>query len=147
MAQGSPRENSAFSANLSLSEALASGDLAKMSAARDAAFGYVHVSSEAAQLLLRLERAINSNGGVISSLSALTIQDAITRGDSAELNHLKGQLAYYTSLLLGSSGGRGPVVPPYGVAIQDAKSRGDKAEIKRLTEWAQSLLEQLNADK
>ena len=129
-----------------LSEAIASGDVAKMSAARDAAFAHLAMSSEVARLLPELEKAIKTKGGTIRPLYGVSIQDAVARGDQAELARMKGEVAYYNNLLQGGPSASA-VVPPYGVAIQEAKNRGDQAEIKRLTEWAQSLLDQLNAPK
>jgi hypothetical protein len=128
---------------VALNEAIASGDVAKMSAARDAAFSHIAMSSEVSRLLPELENAIKSKGAPIRPLYAVTIQDAMARGDQAELTRLKGEVAYYSDLLK-SGGGFSPITP-YGVAIQDAKNRGDQSELKRLTEWAHSLLDQLNA--
>jgi hypothetical protein len=127
-----------------LTEAIQSGDAAKMAALRDAAFDYIGKSAEVAQLLPKLEQAIKDKGYPIRPLYALAIQEAKTRGDQAELSRLKGEVAYYANLLQGERAANEPV-PPYGVAIQEAKNRGDQAELQRLTAWAQSLLDQLNA--
>ncbi|MFN9646490.1 MAG: DUF1843 domain-containing protein [Cyanobacteriota bacterium] len=129
-----------------LTEAIASGDTAKMAAARDAAFAHIAMSTEVARLLPELEKAIKAKGAPIRPLYAVTIQDAVSRGDQAELTRLKGEVAYYSNLLQGGSTAVSSV-PPYGLAIQDAKKRGDDAELKRLTQWAQGLLDQLNAPK
>jgi hypothetical protein len=126
-----------------LSQAIASGDAAKMSAARDAAFAHIAASTEVKRLLPELEKAMKTKGVHIRPLYAVTIQDAIAKGDAAELNRLKGELALYNSMLNGGAATHHPIMP-YGVAIQDAKNRGDEAEVKRLTAYAKSLLDQLN---
>lgn len=134
---------------IAMTDAIASGDTAKMSAARDAAFAHLATSADVARLLPELEKAIKAKGGPIRPLYAVTIQDAVARGDAAELSRLKGEVASYSALLNGVGTGAvgNATVMPYGVAIQDAKGRGDEAEVQRLTALAQSLLAQLNATK
>jgi hypothetical protein len=126
-----------------LTEAINSGDTTKMAAMREAAFDYIGKSSEVAKLLPKLEQAMKDKGHPIRPLYAVTIQEAVARGDEAELSRLKGEVGYYANLLHGDTAANLPI-PPYGVAIQDAKNRGDQAELQRLTAWAQSLLDQLN---
>ncbi len=139
---------------VAMSEAIASGDAAKMAAARNDAFAYMASAAEVAQLLPELEKAIQAKGGIIRPLYGVTIQDAKARGDTAELASIKGELDAYASLLatsnpvaIGNGNATHPPVTPYGVAIQDAKARGDDAEVKRLTAVAEGLLAQLNATK
>ena len=127
---------------VAMNEAIASGDTAKLSAARDAAFAHLAAAADVARLLPQLESAIKSKGGVIRPLYAVTIQDAIARGDNVEIARIKSELASYNNLLGGVSAH--PPVTPYGVAIQDAKARGDDLEVKRLTALAETLLAQLN---
>lgn len=132
---------------IAMTEAIASGDAAKMSAARDAAFTHLAASADVTRLLPELEKAIKAKGGVIRPLYGVTIQDALARGDAAELSRLKGEVASYSAMLGGGASVGNATVMPYGVAIQDAKGRGDEAEVQRLTALAQSLLSQLNATK
>ncbi|MES2037616.1 MAG: DUF1843 domain-containing protein [Pseudomonadota bacterium] len=134
---------------VAMSDAIASGDAAKMSAARDAAFSHLAAAADVARLLPELESAIKSKGGVIRPLYAVTIQDAVARGDQVEIARIKSELASYGNLLGGVSNTAAAFHPvtPYGVAIQDAQARGDQAEVDRLKELAQSLLAQLNAGK
>lgn len=131
---------------VAMSDAIASGDISKMTSARDAALAHMGTSAELARLLPSLESAIKSKGGVIRPLYAVTIQDAVTRGDSAEISRIKSELALYNTLLNGGASANASVTP-YGVAIQDAKARGDDLEVRRLTALAEGLLGQLNARK
>lgn len=131
---------------VAMSDAIASGDAAKMSATRDAALAHLSTSADVARLLPELEKAIKSKGGIIRPLYAVTIQDAIARGDAGELSRLKAEVASYSSMLSSGASANAAVLP-YGVAIQDATARGDTAEVARLTALAQSLLGQLNAKK
>ena len=131
---------------VAMSDAMASGDVNKMTAIRDQAFAHLAADAEVARLLPELEKAIQSKGGLIRPLYAVTIQDALARGDAAEIARLKAEVASYNTMLTPGASYPGPI-PPYGVAIQDAKARGDEAEVKRLTALAESLLAQLNATK
>lgn len=128
-----------------MSDAIASGDTAQLSAAREAAFTHLAAAADVARLLPELENAIKTKGGVIRPLYAVTIQDALARGDSVEIARIKTELNTYNNLLGGASAFH--PVTPYGVAIQDAQARGDQAEVDRLKAYAQSLLSQLNAGK
>lgn len=134
---------------MAINDAIASGDGAKMRAVRDAAHDHLATAGEVMRLLPALETAIQSTGnggGVIRPLYAVTIQDALARGDAAEIARLKAEVASYSTTLASGSAANMPIVP-YGVAIQDAKTRGDSAEVQRLTALAQSLMGQLNATK
>ncbi|MFZ6746218.1 DUF1843 domain-containing protein [Undibacterium sp. JH2W] len=130
---------------VAMSDAIASGDAAQLSAAREAAFSHLAAAADVARLLPELESAIKSKGGVIRPLYAVTIQDAVARGDAVEIARLKTELTTYNNLLGGASAFH--PVTPYGVAIQDAQARGDHAEVDRLKAYAQSLLAQLNVGK
>ena len=132
---------------VAMSDAIASGDAAKLSAAREAAFSHLAAAADVARLLPELESAIKSKGGIIRPLYAVTIQDAVARGDQVEISRIKSELASYNNLLGGNTAAAFHPVTPYGVAIQDAQARGDQAEVDRLKELAQSLLAQLNASK
>lgn len=52
---------------------------------------------------LVLEKAVKAKGGPFRSLDAVTIQDTVSRGDQAELTHLKGEVTYDNKLLHGGS--------------------------------------------
>jgi hypothetical protein len=129
---------------VAMSDAIASGDVNAMIAARDAAFDHLAAAQDVTRLLPALESALKAKGAVIRPLYAVTIQDTLARGNAAEIANLKAELASYASLLDAQAKTPSPMVP-YGVAIQDAKARGDSAEVARLTALAQSLLAQLNA--
>lgn len=110
---------------VALNEAIASGDVAKMSAARDAAFSHIAMSSEVSRLLPELENAIKSKGAPIRPLYAVTIQDAMARGDQAELTRLKGEVAYYSDLLKsgGAMASEEVVDDRHGVALVEQPQR------------------------
>lgn len=129
---------------VAMNQAIASGDLAQLQAARDAAFDHLANADEVRRLLPELDNAIRGLGGPIRPLYAVTIQDALKRGDRAEIARLRAEVDTYRSQLGGSDAEHTPL-PPYGVAIQDAKARGDEDEVRRLTARAESLLAQLNA--
>jgi hypothetical protein len=137
---------------IAMTEAIASGDVSQMSAARDAAFTHMASIADVARLLPELEKAIQAKGAIIRPLYAVTIQDAKARGDTAELARIKDELHAYAGMLnlpvaTGNTSVANAAITPYGVAIQDAKARGDEAEVKRLTAVAESLLAQLHASK
>ena len=99
-----------------------------------------------ARLLPQVEKALATQGGPVRPLYAVTIQDALARGDQAEIARIKGEIAAYAQLIANPETAPMPVTP-YGVAIQQAKDRGDQAEVERLTKVAEGLLAQLNAGK
>jgi hypothetical protein len=129
-----------------ITDAIASGDVQRMTAMHEEAMAHYAATADVVRLLPELERAIQAKGGVIRPLYAVTIQDAMARGDAAEIARLKAQVDVYQGMLA-SSATHTNVVPPYGIAIQEAKARGDEAEVRRLTAQAESLLAQLNATK
>ncbi len=130
---------------VAVSDAIASGDANKMTEIRDQVFTHMATATDVERLLPELEKAIGSKGGVIRPLYAVTIQDALARGDANEIASLKAEAASYNSLLLSTTTDNGPSILPYGVAIQDAKASGNEAEVKRLTALANTLLAKLNA--
>ena len=82
-----------------IQEAITSGDIAKMNQIRDEAFAYLASASDIERLLPELEKAIQAKGGPIRVLYGVSIQDAIARGDQAEIARLKAEVAYYSRLL------------------------------------------------
>ena len=132
---------------MAINDAISSGDAAKMSAVRDAAYQHLATAADVTRLLPALENAIKAKGGVIRPLYAVTIQDALARGDAGELARLKAEVASYAAALSGNAAAANGPILPYGVAIQDATARGDTAEVQRLTTLAQSLMAQLTAAK
>lgn len=82
-----------------IQDAIASGDVNKMSAIREQAFAYLAAVAEVERLLPALDTAIKAKGGPIRTLYGVTIQDAVQRGDQAELARLKAEVAYYQRLL------------------------------------------------
>ncbi|BBB62970.1 MULTISPECIES: DUF1843 domain-containing protein [unclassified Undibacterium] len=79
-------------------EAIASGDVKKMSTVRDQALDYLAAASEIERLLPSLETAMKAKGLPPQALYGVAIQDAVTRGDQAEISRLKAQVAYYNRL-------------------------------------------------
>ena len=122
--------------------AVDSGDIKTMTAARDEALSYLANADAVEKLLPALEAAIQSKGGGIRPLYAVTIQDVLRRGDAGEISRLRAEVASYQRLVGPGAGAHGSIVP-YGLAIQEAKARGDDAEVKRLTAHAEALLAQL----
>jgi hypothetical protein len=84
---------------VSIQEAIASGDVAKMTAIREQAFTYMASVAEVERLLPALEAAIKTKGGPVVVLYAVTIQNAVARGDQAELARLRAEVAYYSRML------------------------------------------------
>ena len=79
-------------------EAIAGGDLSKIVAIRDQALDYLAAASEIERLLPSLEAAMKAKGLPPQALYGVAIQDAVTRGDQAEIARLKAQVAYYSRL-------------------------------------------------
>ena len=82
-----------------MTEAIGSGDVAKMQQVRDQALAHLSAAADITKLLPALEKAIQSKGGPIRPLYAVAIQDAVARGDAAEIARIKAELASYTKLL------------------------------------------------
>ena len=80
-------------------EAIASGDVAKMSAIRTEVFAHLAAVAEMERLLPALDGAIQAKGGPIKTLYGGAIQDAAARGDQAELARMKAEVDYYRRLL------------------------------------------------
>ena len=80
-------------------EAIASGDLSKMSAIRDQALGFLSAAADIERLLPAVDNAIKARGGPVRTLYGVTIQDALARGDQGELARLKAEVAYYSRIL------------------------------------------------
>lgn len=131
---------------VAMQDALKSGTLADLQKARDAAIQHLSDAAEIARLLPQVEKALATQGGPVRPLYAVTIQDALARGDQAEIARIKGEIAAYAQLIANPETAPIPVTP-YGLAIQQAKDRGDQAEVERLTKVAEGLLAQLNAGK
>lgn len=131
---------------VAMQDALKSGTLADLQKARDDAVKFLSDAADVARLLPQVEKALAAQGGVIRPLYAVTIQDALARGDQAEIGRIKGEIAAYAQMIANPESGAVSVTP-YGLAIQQAKDRGDQAEVDRLTKVAEGLLAQLNAGK
>lgn len=131
---------------VAMQEAIRSGILADLQKARDAAIQHLSDSVEIARLLPEVEKALAIHGPVPRPLYAVTIQDALARGDQAEIARIKSEIAAYSQMISNPASGAVSVTP-YGLAIQQAKDRGDQAEVERLTRVAEDLLAQLNAGK
>lgn len=131
---------------VAMQDALKSGMLADLQKARDDAVKFLSDAAEVARLLPQVEKALAAQGGVIRPLYAVTIQDALARGDQTEIGRIKGEIAAYAQMIANPESGAVSVTP-YGLAIQQAKDRGDQAEVERLTKVAEGLLAQLNAGK
>ncbi|MFZ6746216.1 DUF1843 domain-containing protein [Undibacterium sp. JH2W] len=80
-------------------DAIASGDVGKMSAIRDQALDYLTAAAAIERLLPTLDRALKAKGLPPQALYGVSIQDAVARGDQAELARLKAEVAYYSRLL------------------------------------------------
>ena len=80
-------------------EAIASGDVSKMIAIRDQALDYLAAASEIERLLPSLEKTMKAKGLPPQALYGISIQDAVARGDQAELSRLKAEVVYYSRLL------------------------------------------------
>ncbi len=80
-------------------EAIASGDVAKMTAVRTEVFAFLASVAEVERLLPALDSAITGKGGPITALYAVSIQDAVARGDQAELARMKAEVDYYRRML------------------------------------------------
>lgn len=130
---------------VAMQEALRSGLLADLQNARDAAIQHLADAADVARLLPEVEKALATKGAIPRPLYAVTIQDAMARGDQAELARIRSEIAAYSLMLSNPEGGAAVSVTPYGLAIQQAKDRGDQAEVERLTRIAEELLAQLNA--
>lgn len=131
---------------VAMQQALKSGLLADLQNARDAAVQHLADAAEVARLLPEVEKALAAQGAVPRPLYAVTIQDALARGDQAEIARIKSEIAAYSQMIANPESGAVSVTP-YGLAIQQAKDRGDQAEVERLTRVAEDLLAQLNAGK
>ncbi|MBW8852669.1 MAG: hypothetical protein JF600_18050 [Xanthomonadales bacterium] len=131
---------------IAMQDALKSGAVADLQKARDDAVKFLSDAADVARLLPQVEKALAAQGGVIRPLYAVTIQDALARGDQAEIGRIKGEIAAYAQMIANPETGAVSVTP-YGLAIQQAKDRGDQAEVERLTKVAEGLLAQLNAGK
>ena len=131
---------------VAMQEAIKSGVFADLQKARDAAVQHLADSAEIARLLPEVEKALAIHGAVPRPLYAVTIQDALARGDQTELARIKSEIAAYSQMISNPASGAMSVTP-YGLAIQQAKDRGDQAEVERLTRVAEDLLAQLNAGK
>lgn len=131
---------------VAMQDALKSGALADLQKARDDAVKHLADAAEIARLLPEVERALATHGGVVRPLYAVTIQDALARGDQAEIARIRGEISAYSQMIANPESGA-PSITPYGLAIQQAKDRGDQAEVERLTKVAEGLLAQLNAGR
>lgn len=131
---------------VAMQQALKSGLLADLQNARDAAVQHLADAAEVARLLPQVEKALAAQGAVPRPLYAVTIQDALARGDQTEIARIKSEIAAYSQMISNPESGAVSVTP-YGLAIQQAKDRGDQAEVERLTKVAEDLLAQLNAGK
>jgi hypothetical protein len=131
---------------VAMQEAIKSGLLADLQKVRDAAVKHLSDTAEIARLLPEVEKALAVHGAVPRPLYAVTIQDALARGDQTEIARIKGEIAAYAHMIANPESGAVSVTP-YGLAIQQAKDRGDQAEVERLTKVAEDLLAQLNAGK
>ncbi len=131
---------------VAMQQALKSGLLADLQNARDAAVQHLADAAEIARLLPEVEKALAAQGAVPRPLYAVTIQDALARGDQTEIARIKSEIAAYSQMISNPESGAVSVTP-YGLAIQQAKDRGDQAEVERLTRVAEGLLAQLNAGK
>lgn len=131
---------------VAMQQALKSGMLADLQNARDAAVKHLADAAEVARLLPEVEKALAAQGAVPRPLYAVTIQDALARGDQTEIARIKSEIAAYSQMISNPESGAVSVTP-YGLAIQQAKDRGDQAEVERLTRVAEALLAQLNAGK
>jgi hypothetical protein len=129
-----------------MQEAIKSGVFADLQKARDAAVRHLADSAEIARLLPEVEKALAIHGAVPRPLYAVTIQDALARGDQTEIARIKSEISAYSQMISNPASGAVSVTP-YGLAIQQAKDRGDQAEVERLTRVAEDLLAQLNAGK
>ncbi len=81
-----------------VSEAIASGDVAEMTEIRKQVFDYLGSVADIERLLPELEKAIESKGGGIRTLYAVTIQEAAASGDKAEIARIKAEVAYYNRM-------------------------------------------------
>lgn len=131
---------------VAMQQALKSGLLADLQNACDAAVQHLADAAEIARLLPEVEKALAAQGAVPRPLYAVTIQDALARGDQTEIARIKSEIAAYSQMISNPESGAVSVTP-YGLAIQQAKDRGDQAEVERLTRVAEGLLAQLNAGK
>ncbi|GAA4802561.1 DUF1843 domain-containing protein [Lysobacter hankyongensis] len=131
---------------VAMQEAIKSGVFADLQQVRDAAVQHLADAAEIARLLPEVEKALAAQGAVPRPLYAVTIQDALARGDQTELARIKSEIAAYSQMISNPESGAVSVTP-YGLAIQQAKDRGDQAEVERLTRVAEGLLAQLNAGK
>lgn len=131
---------------VAMQQALKSGLLADLQNARDAAVQHLADAAEIARLLPEVEKALAAQGAVPRPLYAVTIQDALARGDQTEIARIRSEIAAYSQMISNPESGAVSVTP-YGLAIQQAKDRGDQAEVERLTRVAEGLLAQLNAGK
>jgi hypothetical protein len=131
---------------VAMQEAIKSGVFADLQKARDAAVQHLADSAEIARLLPEVEKALAIHGAVPRPLYAVTIQDALARGDQTEIARIKSEISAYSQMISNPASGAVSVTP-YGLAIQQAKDRGDQAEVERLTRVAEDLLAQLNAGK
>ncbi|MCH8617565.1 DUF1843 domain-containing protein [Undibacterium sp. TS12] len=80
-------------------DAIASGDVSKMLAIRDQVLDYLTSAAAIERLLPSLDRALKAKGMPPQALYGVSIQDAVARGDQAELARLKAEVAYYSRLL------------------------------------------------
>ena len=71
--------------------AVDSGDIKTMTATRDEALSYLANADAVEKLLPALEAAIQSKGGGIRPLYAVTIQDVLRRGDAGEIALVEAQ--------------------------------------------------------
>lgn len=126
-----------------MTDAIASDDMSQMEEMRNQALDQLAAAAEIEKMLPELDKAINARGGVIRPLYGVTIQDALAKGDPAEVARLRAEVSAYAKQLP-QSVSQGTPTLPYGIAIQDAKARGDDAEVERLTRLAESLMAQLN---
>lgn len=131
---------------VAMQEAIKSGVFADLQKVRDAAVQHLADSAEIARLLPEVEKALAIHGAVPRPLYAVTIQDALARGDQTEIARIKSEISAYSQMISNPASGAVSVTP-YGLAIQQAKDRGDQAEVERLTRVAEDLLAQLNAGK
>ena len=99
MAGESVRAPSVALYGVSIQDALASGDVNRLSAIRDEALDFLANAAEVRKLLPELEQAIRGLGGPIRVLYGQALEDARASGDQAQLARLRAEVVYYRGLL------------------------------------------------